>query len=163
MIVETGILSSPKARDLGAIFDKASKEPTPAKPKTKAGRPNPPAPAKPRVLPDSFSGETEDPMSVLDINADVITRFATALAAESARRGQGAPLPRLKYDEVGATAGGFTPRQYFVLKARVRPFCAAVAAGQPPSNTLTLSYMPTEAAVIRPRCPELLPALNLNR
>src|SRR5215208_2445762 len=92
VIVETGILSSPKARDLGAIFDKASKEPTPAKPKTKAGRPTAPAPAKPRVLPDSFSGETEDPMSILDINADVLTRFGTALAAESARRAQGDPL-----------------------------------------------------------------------
>ena len=163
VIVETGILSSPKARDLGAIFDKASKEPTPAKPKTKAGRPTAPAPPKPRVLPDSFSGETEDPMSILDINADVLTRFSAALAAESVRRGQVTPLTRLKYDEVGATVGGFTPRQYFVLKARVRPFCEAVAAGQPPSNTLTLSYMPTEAVVIRPRCPELLPALRLNR
>ena len=163
VIVETGILSSPKARDLGAIFDKASKEPTPAKPKTRAGRPTPPEPAKPRVLPDSFSGETEDPMSVLDITSDVMTRFATALAAESTRRGQGAPLTRLKYDEVGATAGGFTPRQYFVLKARVRPFCEAVTAGQPPSNTLALSYMPTEVMVIRPRCTELLQALKLNR
>ena len=69
-------------------------------------------------------------------------------------------MTRLKYDEVGAAAGGFTPRQYFVLKARVRPFCEAVAAGQPPSSTLTLSYMPTEAVVIRPRCSELLPSLN---
>lgn len=163
VIVETGILSSPKARDLGAIFDKASKEPTPPKPKTKAGRPTPPASAKPRVLPDSFSGETEDPMSILDVNADVLARFSAALAAESARRGQSTPLTRLKYEEVGAAAGGFTPRQYFVLKARVRPFCEAIADGQPPSNTLTLSYMPTEAMVIRPRCPELLPALKLNR
>ena len=163
VIVETGILSSPKARDLGAIFDKASKEPTPAKPKTKAGRPIAPGPAAPRVLPDSFSGETEDPMSILDINGDVLARFFTALAAETARRGQPPPLTGLKYDEVGAKAGGFTRRQYFVLKARVSPFCDAVAAGQPPSNTLTLSYMPTEAVVIRPRCPELLPALKLNR
>lgn len=68
-------------------------------------------------------------------------------------------MTRLKYDEVGAAAGAFMPRQYFVLKARVRPFCEAVAAGQP-SNNLTLSYMPTEAVVIRPRCPELLPALK---
>lgn len=163
VIVETGILSSPKARDLGAIFDKASKEPTPAKPKTKAGRPAAPVPAKPRVLPDSFSGETEDPMSVLDVNSDVLTRFSAALAAETARRGQPPALTRLKYDEVGAAAGGFTPRQYFVLKARVKPFCEAIAAGQPPSNTLTLSYMPTEVAVIRPRCAELLPILKLNR
>jgi hypothetical protein len=163
VIVETGILSSPKVRDLGAIFDKASKEPKPAKPKTKAGPARPATPAKPKVLPDSFSGETEDPMSVLDINPDVLTRFATALAAESARRRQGTPLTRLKYEEVGAAAGGFTPRQYFVLKARIRPFCEALAAGQPPSNTLTLSYMPTEAVVIRPHCTELLPALQLNR
>lgn len=163
MIVEAGILSSPKGRDLGAIFDKASKEPTPPKPKTKAGRPTTPAPAKPRVFPDSFSGETEDPMSILDINADVLTRFSAALAAETARRGQPPPLTRLKYDEVGAAAGGFTPRQYFVLKPRVRPFCEAVVAGQPPSNTLTLSYMPTEAVVIGPRYSELLPALKLNR
>ena len=163
VIIETGILSSPKVRDLGAIFDKASKEPKPAKPKTKAGSTHGTAPATPRVLPDSFSGETEDPMSILDINADVLTRFVTALTAESVRRGQSTPLTRLKYDEVGAAAGGFTPRQYFVLKARVRPFCEAGAAGQPPSNTLTLSYMPTEAMVLRPRCAELLPALKLNR
>ena len=151
VIVETGVLSSPKIKDLGAIFDKASGEPT-AKPKTKPGAPRPAStPAKPRVLPDSFSGETEDPMSILHINADVLTRFSSALAA---------PLTRSKYDEIGAAAGGFTPRQYFVLKARVRPFCEAIAAGQPPSNNLTLSYMPTEAAVIRPRCPALLPALK---
>ena len=162
VIVETGILSSPKVRDLGAIFDKASKEPKPAKPKTKRASAAT-TPPKPRVLPDSFSGETEDPMSVLDINADVLTRFTAALAAETARRGQVPQLTRLKYDEVGAAAGGFTPRQYFVLKARVGPFCEAVAAGQPPSNTLTLSYMPTEAVVIQPRCSELLPALKLNR
>lgn len=162
VIVETGILSSPKARDLGAIFDKAAKEPTAAKPKTKPRASPASAPAKPRVLPDSFSGETEDPMSILDINADVLTRLSAALAAETARRGQGALLTRLKYDEVGAASGGFTPRQYFVLKARVRPFCEAVAAGQAPSNTLTLSYMPTEMMAIRPRCCELLPALKLN-
>ena len=161
VIVETGVLSSPKIKDLGAIFDKASGEPTVAKPKTKPGASRPAStPPKPRVLPDSFSGETEDPMSILHINADVLTRFSAALVAEAARRGQGAPLTRLKYDEVGAAAGGFTPRQYFVLKARVRPFCEAIAAGQPPANNLTLSYMPTEAAVIRPRCPALLPALK---
>jgi hypothetical protein len=78
-------------------------------------------------------------MSILHINADVLTRFSTALAAETGRRSEGAQLTRLKYDEHGATAGGFTPRQYFVLKARVRPFCEAIAAGQPPSNNLTLS------------------------
>ena len=163
VLVETGILSSPKPKDLGAIFDKALKEPTAAKPKAKPGASRPAsAPAKPQVLPETFSGETEDPMSILDINADVLTRFSAALAAETARRGEAPPLTRLKYDEVGAAAGGFTPRQYFVLKARVRPFCEAVAAGQPPSDNLTLSYMPTEAAAIRPRCSALLPALKLN-
>src|SRR5688572_14124825 len=161
VLVETGVLSSPKIKDLGAIFDKASGEPTAAKPKTKPAASRPAStPAKPRVLPDSFSGETEDAMSILHINADILTRFSAALVAETARRSQGSPLTRLKYDEVGAAAGGFTPRQYFVLKARVRPFCEAIAAGQPPSNNLTLSYMPTEAAVIRPRCPSLLPALK---
>jgi hypothetical protein len=166
VIVETAILSSPKSKpkDLGAIWDKALKEPTGAKAKAKpAAAPPASAPAKPRVLPETFSGETEDPMSILDVNADVLTRFSVALAAETARRGEGAPLTRLKYDEVGAAAGGFTPRQYFVLKARVGPFCEAVAAGQPPSDNLTLSYMPTEAAAIRPRCSALLPALKLNR
>jgi hypothetical protein len=163
VIVETGILSSPKVKDLGAIFDKASREPKPAKPKAKPTATRAAAPATPRILPDSFSGETEDPISILDINADVMTRFTAALAAETAKRGQGTPLTRLKYDEVGAAAGGFTTRQYFVLKARVRPFCEAIAAGQPPSNTLTLSYMPTEAVAIKPRCSELLPALKVNR
>jgi hypothetical protein len=163
VIVESAILSPPKIRDLGSIFDKAGKEPAGAKPKSKTGASRPAAaPAKPRVLPDTFSGETEDPMSILDINPDVLTRFSAALAVETARRSQGGKLTRLKYDEVGAAAGGFTPRQYFVLKARVRPFCEAIAAGKAPSDNLTLSYMPTEAMAIRPRCSTLLPALKLN-
>jgi hypothetical protein len=41
VIVKTGILSSPKIRDLGAIFDEASREPTAAKPKTKLGASRP--------------------------------------------------------------------------------------------------------------------------
>ena len=61
-------------------------------------------------------------MSILDINPDALTHFSAAIAAEVARRGEGTALTRLQYDEVGATAGGFTPRQYFVLKARVRRF-----------------------------------------
>jgi hypothetical protein len=164
VLVETGILT-PKTKDLGAIWDRAMKDPTAAKPKpsttTKPGASRPAAPAKPRVLPETFSGETEDPMSILDINVDVLTRFPTALAAETARRASATTLTRLQYDEAGATAGGFTPRQYFVLKARVRPFCEAAAAGQAPSDNLILSYMPSEGAAIRPRCSVLLPALQL--
>ncbi len=165
VLVETGILTA-KTLDLGAVFDKAFKDPTAAKPqpstKTKSAAPRPASvPAKPRVLPETFSGETEDAMAILDINVDVLTRFPTALAAETARRGSGVPLTRLQYDEVGAAAGGFTPRQYFVLKARVRAFCEAVAAGQAPSDNLILSYMPSEGAAIRPRCSTLLPALKL--
>ncbi len=166
VLVETGILGSPKPRrDLGDIWDKAvNKEPSGAKPTTKPGASRPAStPAKPKVLPDSFSGETEDPMSILGIDVDVLTRFSSALAAEAAKRGEPPPLTRFKYDELGAAAGGFTPRQYFVLKARVRPFCEAVAARQPPPDNLTLSYMPSEAAAIRPRCSALLPALQLVR
>ena len=165
VLVETGILT-PKTKDLGAIWDRGLEDPTAAKPKSTtktkpaASRPAS-ALAKPRVLPETFSGETEDPMAILDINVDVLTRLPTALAAETARRGSGAPLTRLEYDEVGAAAGGFTPRQYFVLKARIRPFCEAVAAGQAPSDNLILSYMPLEGAAIRPRCSVLLPALKL--
>jgi hypothetical protein len=162
VLVETGILS-PKTKDLGSKWDKGLKAPPDAKPKPKpkAGAARPvSAPAKPRVLPETFSGETEDPMSILDINADALTRFSAALAAEAARRGEGAQLTRVQYDEVGAAVGGFTPRQYFVLKARVRPFCEALASGQAPSDNLILSYMPSEAAAMRPRCSVLLPALT---
>ena len=165
VLVETGILT-PKSKDLGSIWDRGMKDPTAAKPapstKTKPGTARPAsAPAKPRVLPDNFSGETEDAMSILDINVDVLTRFAGALAAESARRDSAAKLTPLQYDEAGAKAGGFTARQYFVLKARVRAYCEGAAAGQPPPDNLILSYMPSERAAIHPRCSILLPALKL--
>jgi hypothetical protein len=170
VLIETGALSSPKkVKDLGDIWDRAMKEPgakpaaTPAaKTKAKTGVSHAAAtPAKPRVLPETFSGNTEDAMSVLDINPDALTHFSAAIAAELARRGEGTALTKLQYDEVGATAGGFTPRQYFVLKARVRPFCEAIAAGQAPSDNLVLSYMPSEAAAMRPRCSAILPTLKL--
>ena len=172
VIVEEGILV-PKAKvkdPLSTIWDRAMKDPTAAKPaatpaaktKAKTGASHAAAtPAKPRVLPETFSGNTEDPMSILDINPDALTHFSAAIAAEVARRGAGTPLTPLQYDAVGAAAGGFTPRQYFVLKARVRPFCEAIAGGQPPSDNLVLSYMPSEAAAIRPRCAALLPNLKL--
>ena len=168
VIVEEGILV-PKIKGtdpLSAKWDKAMKDPTAAKPAA-----NPKAttgvshaavtPAKPRVLPETFSGNTEDPMSMLDINPDALTHFSAAIAAEVARRTAGTLLTALQYDSVGAAAGGFTPRQYFVLKARVRPFCEAIAARQAPSDNLVLSYMPSEAAAIRPRCATLLPNLKL--
>jgi hypothetical protein len=172
VIVEEGILApKTKAKDpLSAKWDKAMNDPNAAKPpatpagktKAKTGVSHATAtPAKPRVLPETFSGNTEDPMSILDINPDALTHFSAAIAAEVARRSAGTPLTRLQYDEVGATAGGFTPRQYFVLKARVRPFCEAIAAGQPPSDNLVLAYMPSEAAAMRPRCPTILPTLKL--
>ncbi len=172
VIVEEGILVPKiKAKDpLSAKWDKAMKDPTAAKPaatpaaKTKATTGvshAAAAPAKPRVLPETFSGNTEDPMSILDINADALTHFSAAIAAEVARRSAGTALTPLQYDEVGAAAGGFTPRQYFVLKARVRPFCEAIAAGQQPSDNLVLSYMASEAVAMRPRCPALLPNLKL--
>jgi hypothetical protein len=172
VIVEEGILA-PKAKvkdPLSAKWDKAMGEPTAGKPaatpaattKTKtAVSHSAVTPAKPRVLPETFSGNTEDPMSILDINPDALTHFSAAIAAEVARRSSGTALTGLQYDAVGATAGGFTPRQYFVLKARIRPFCEAIAAGQAPSDNLVLSYMPSEAAAIRPRCATLLPNLKL--
>ena len=172
VIVEEGILApKTKARDpLSAKWDKAMKDPTTAKPtatpaaKTKAKTGVSHAavtPAKPRVLPETFSGNTEDAMSILDINPDALTHFSAAIAAEVARRSAGTALTPLQYDAIGAAAGGFTSRQYFVLKARVRPFCEAIAAGQAPSDNLVLSYMPSEAAAIRPRCAALLPNLKL--
>jgi hypothetical protein len=166
VLIETGVLSSPKKpKDLGDIWDRAMKEPgakPAAKPAAKTAAPRTPAaPAKPRVLPETFSGNTEDAMSILDINPDALTHFSAAIAAEVARRSAGTSLTALQYDSVGAAAGGFTPRQYFVLKARVRPFCEAIAAGQAPSDNLVLSYMPSEAAAIRPRCAALLPNLKL--
>ena len=171
VIIEEGILVPKiKAKDpLSAKWDKAMKDPaaqpaaTPAaKTKAKTGVSHAATtPAKPRVLPETFSGNTEDPMSILDINADALMHFSVAIAAEVARRSEGTVLTALQYDEVGAAAGGFTPRQYFVLKARVRPFCEAIAAGQPPSDNLVLSYMASEAATMRPRCATLLPNLKL--
>lgn len=167
-LVETARILTPKKKDLGAIIDQAIKGPKGsggAQPQAEPARNSRPAgtPSKPKVLPDTFSGETEDPASILDINADVLTRFSTALVAETAKRDDAKnPLTRAKYDSIGGAAGGFTPRQYFVLKARVRPFCEAVAAGRPPRDDLVLSYMPLEAMAIKPRCPALLPALQNN-
>src|SRR5437667_2654633 len=71
VIVEEGILV-PKAKvkdPLSAIWDKAMKDPTAkpaatpaAKTKAKTGVSHAAAtPAKPRVLPETFSGNTEDP------------------------------------------------------------------------------------------------------
>ena len=168
VIVEEGILApKTKAKDpLSDKWDKAMKEPNgtkpAAKPATKSGATTAAtAPAKPKVLPETFSGETEDPMAILGIDPDVLTRFSSALSAETTQRTKDASMKAAQYDAVGATAGGFTPRQYFVLKARVRSFCEAIAAGQAPSDNLTLSYMPSEAASIKPRCGALLPLLKL--
>ena len=89
-LVETGIIHL-KTKDLGAIIEKAWKGPKgPNVAQPKAG----PAPhsksagatSRPRVLPDTFSSDTEDPASILDINVDVLTRFSAALAVETAKR-----------------------------------------------------------------------------
>lgn len=165
VLVETGILSTKKPKDpIGSIWDKAMGESggKKAAPKTTTV-PRAATPAKPKTLPETFSGETEDPMSILGIDAGVLTRFSAALAVETKRRSESPPLKRLQYEAIAAPMGGFTPRQYWVLKERVRPFCDAVAAKQPPPDNLTLSYMPSESAAIRPRCAELLPSLQLNR
>lgn len=167
-LVETARILTPKKKDLGAIIDQAGKGPkgsSGAQPQAEPARHSKPAgtPSQPRALPDSFSGETEDPASILDININVLSRFSAALAVETAKREDAkSPLTRARYDSIGAAAGRFTPRQYFVLKARVRPFCEAVAAGRPPRDDLVLSYMPLEAMAIKPRCPVLLPALQNN-
>jgi hypothetical protein len=164
VLVETGILTPQKPKDLGDIWDKGMKNPGDKKPapKTTAVAPSAKS-AKPKTLPETFSGETEDPMSILGIDADVLTRFSAALAVETKQRAETPALTRIKYEELAAPAGNFTQRQYWVLKERVRPFCEAIAATQPPPDNLTLSYMPSEGAAIRPRCPELLSALLLNR
>lgn len=166
VLIETGRILSPKTKDLGEIIDKAAKGPKAAG--TAQPRVETPAPGKssaatsrPTALPDTFASDTEPPESILDINAEVLTRFSVALAAEGTKRDEGGtPLTRAKYDAIGAEAGGFTPRQYFVLKARVRPFCDAVVAGQAPPNDLRFSYMPTESMAIKPRCTALAPALK---
>jgi len=166
VLVETGILSPKKPKDLGNIWDRAMGDSAAKKPapKTKIVTPAAaPTTAKPKKLPDTFSGETEDAMSILGIDADVLTRFSAALSAETKLRAQTPALTRLKYEATVAPTGEFTPRQYWVLKERVRPFCEAIAANQPPPDNLTLSYMPTEALAIRPRCAELLPVLQANR
>ena len=166
-LVETGIILK-KSKDLGAILEKGAKDPKgpsgtqpqvePAPYSKRAGETS-----KARPLPDSFSSETEDFASVLEITPDVLTRFSAALVAETAKREDAMnPLTRAKYDSIGAAVGGFTSRQYFVLKARLRPFCEAVAAGQAPPDDLTLSYLATEAMAIKPRCSGLLPGLQQN-
>lgn len=166
-LVETGIILK-KSKDLGAILEKGAKDPkgpSVAQPQVEPGPHSKPAgaPSHPRDLPDTFSSETEDLSSVLEITADVVSRFSAALAAETAKRDDANnSLTRAKYDSVGAGAGGFTPRQYFVLKARLRPFCEAIAAGQAPPDNLTLSYLATEAMAIKPRCSSLLPELQHN-
>jgi hypothetical protein len=167
VLVETGVISK-KTKDLGDMIDKAWKEPKPdggAQPKVttapKAGKKTVATSSRPKVLPDVFDPDTEDPTNVLDISADVMTRFLTALRAEVASRGdQKTAVSVAKSQTSGAEVGGFTPRQYLVLKARVRPFCDAIGAGQPPPNTLQLSYMPTEVTAIKSRCPDILPLLS---
>jgi len=165
VLVETGILSSKKPKDLGAIWDRAMGDSATKKPtaKTTAVTTAATVPAKPKTLPETFSGETEDPMSILGIDTDVMTRFSTALSAETKLRAETPGLTRAKYEETVAPPVDFTPRQYWVLKERVRPFCEAIAAKQPPPDNLTLSYMPSEAMAIRPRCAELLPVLATSK
>lgn len=163
VLVETGVISK-KAKDLGEMIGKAAKQPANPQPRVVSPSPGSRASArtaKPSVLPDTFSPDLEDPASVLGIDADVMTRFSSALAAEVAKRGERQnQLTRASYDAIGAKAGAFTPRQYLVLKARVLPFCEAVTAGQPYPNDLRFSYMPTEAAAISPHCIALLPELK---
>jgi hypothetical protein len=163
VLVETGVLSK-KTKDLGDMIDKAMKKPNGGEPKviTPASKSGASARTKkPSVLPDTYNPDTEPPENVLDINTDVMTRFSAALASEVARRAQDKkPLTRAAYDSVAATAGSFTPRQYFVLKARVRPFCDAIAAGQPAPNDLNFSYWPAESAAIRPHCAVVQPELK---
>ena len=166
-LVETARILTPKKKEIGAPIDKAldPKGPSGAQPQVEPPPHSKPAGAtsQTRALPDTFSSETEDLASVLEINVDVLTRFSAALAVETAKRGDAnSPLTRADYDSIGAGAGGFTPRQYFVLKARLRPFCEAVAAGRAPPDDLTLSYLATEAMAIKPRCLGLLPALQQN-
>lgn len=168
-LVETGRILTPKKKDLGAIIEKeigkGPKGPSGAQPHVKRAPHSRPAGAtsQPKALPDTFVSDTEDPASILDINVDVLTRFSAALAVETAKREDAKrPLTRARYESIGAEAGGFTPRQYFVLKARLRPFCEAVAAGRAPPDDLAFSYMPTEAMAIKPRCTGLLPALQHN-
>lgn len=167
-LVETGRILTPKKKDLGAIIEKtlnAPREPSRARPQPTSRQHSKPAGVSPRAraLPDTFISDTEDPASILDINAEVLTRFSAALAVETAKRGDTKiPLTRARGDSIGAKAGGFTPRQYFVLKARLRPFCEAIAGGRETPADQTLAYMPTEAMAIKPRCFELLPALQQN-
>jgi hypothetical protein len=167
VLIETGRILSPKTKDLGEIIDKAAKGPKEAgaaqpRVETPSPRSRSSASAQPHSVLDPFSSDTEDPASILEINVDVLTRFSAALAAESARRGDAQnPLTREKYNAVGAEAGGFTPRQYFVLKARATPFCEAIAARQAPPDDLRFSYLPTEAMALKPRCAALLPGLRL--
>jgi hypothetical protein len=164
VLVETGILTPKKPKDLGSIWDKGmeggAKKPAP---KTTTAPAAAAKPSKPKALPETFSGETEDPMSILGIDADVLARFSATLAVESKRRAETPSLTRFKYEELAAPTGNFTQRQYWVLKERIRPFCEATAANQAPPDNLTLSYMPSEAAAIRPRCGELLSAIKINQ
>jgi hypothetical protein len=167
VLIETAKILTPKTKDLGEIIDKAMKGPKDAgaaqpRVETPAPQRQPSASAQPASAVDPFSSDTEDPASILEISVDVLTRFSTSLAAEAARRGDAQnPLAREKYNAVGAEAGGFTPRQYFVLKARATPFCEAIAARQAPPDDLRFSYLPTEAMALKPRCAALLPGLRL--
>lgn len=168
-LVETAKILTPKTKNVGAPIEKAlegAKEPSGARPQMEPAPHSKPARAtsQPRALPDTFLSDTEDPASILEINVDVLTRFSAGLAVETAKREAAkSSLTRAKYDSIGAEAGGFTSRQYFVLKARLRPFCEAVAAGRPPPDDLAFSYLGTEAMAIKPRCSVLLPALQHNR
>jgi hypothetical protein len=166
VLIETGRILSPKTKDLGEILDKAAKGPktisgveSASEPSASKGRASS-VPRKPVDPLAPFSTDGEDPASVLDINADVLTRFSTSLSAEAAKREQGAKVTPKQSNAAGAEAGAFTARQYFVLKARVSPYCEAAAAGRKALEELTLPYLPTETMAIKPRCAELLPLMR---
>ncbi|MEO8193446.1 MAG: hypothetical protein ABI681_06315 [Gemmatimonadales bacterium] len=155
-IADLGRIIAKKDKDAAAAVEKAGQSSTSkpaAKPRAKP-RPKPAA-----LTTQEFSPDNEDPMSILDINSEVLQRFTAALAAESAKHDEAGKLTAARYNEAGADAGEFTPRQYFVLKARVGPLCDAFAKGAERPDDSRLAYMPSEADAIKPRCAVLMPAL----
>jgi len=157
-ISDLGKIIAKKDKDAAEAVEKAGKSPRKSPGKTK---PRAKPAGKSEVSRDAATGVIDDPIVVLDITPDVLSRFATALEVEAQKREQPAKgtTPE-KIETAGAEAGAFTRPQYAMLKERVTPFCEAVGKGLDRPDDYRLAYMPTEMAAIKPRCPALMSALQ---
>lgn len=99
---------------------------------------------------------------VLVMTPEVLDRFALALAAEEAKRGEAGGEPGEGPGQAALRTGGFTRTQYAILKERITPFCAASASAGvggdvrvPGADNQFFVYNRAEVEALRPRCEHL--------